>query len=198
MKSLIKFTLVVMLIVVFQLAALTSFAESATEAPLAESTLEPEATPAPEATEPMASEEPAETPAPADEETILPEETAAPEETSAAEETVLPEEIIAPEASLAPTEEELILALLDPDRSVRIVAAWDAEHLGVGDAITLRAVVEGYEKVDYELVWQSSADGSAWVDREGAEDGSLTYTLSESNYAWAWRVVVVIHGPAEN
>ena len=144
------------------------------------------------------SEEPSETPAPTTEETAAPEETILPEETAAPEETIIPEETIAPEASLAPTEEELILALLDPDRSVKIAAAWDAEHLGVGDAITLRAVVKGYEKVDYELVWQSSADGANWVNRDGAADGSLTYTLSEANYAWAWRAVVVIHGPAEN
>lgn len=181
MKSLIKLALVALLVIIFQTAAINVYAETAVDAPEHQAGwfVAPEPTAVPEEA----------TPAPLAEAT---------EESSVNEEpTETPQETIAPDASLAPTDEELIMSLLDPDRSVKIVASWDAERLGVGDVITLLAVAEGYEKLGYDFTWQASADGVNWIDQAASRDASLTYILDESNYAWSWRVVIVIYGPAQ-
>lgn len=193
MKSLLRRVIFVFLLIVLPIAAIDGYAQGTDEA--AGAACENTVAPTPEATEvaiPAETAEPTATPV----ETAAPEATVAPAETVAPDATVIPEETIAPEAGIDPAGAENLMSLLAPDRSARISASWTSEHLGVGDAVSLSAVIKGYESVRYDLIWQSSADGVQWVD-QARGGSSFTYTLSADNYGWMWRVVVVIYAPAQ-
>lgn len=181
MKNLAKFACIMLLVLVFSTRIMNVYAETLDETiiQMTDTTASPESTPLPELTE-----EPAEVPV------------SAAEETSVLDETTAPVETIAPEMTAQPSDKEIIMALLDADRSVSISASWEAERLGIGDEIILRATAKGYEKVDYEFIFQASADGITWNDQATTQDDTFTYTLSETNYTWTWRVVVVIRGIA--
>lgn len=83
---------------------------------------------------------------------------------------------------------------LNAARSVSIYAAYEGDTLSFGDAVTLIAVLNGYESTVYELQWQVSPDDQAWTDVAGETAASYAFTIDESNYTCYWRVAVTITG----
>lgn len=147
--------------------------EPAAEATAAEAA-ETEATEAAEATETEAEETEATEAAEAEETEATP-----------AEATELP----ANARLMAIVEDELNAA-----RSVSIYAAYDGDTLSFGDAVTLIAVLNGYENTAYALQWQVSPDDQAWTDISGETAASYTFVIGEENYTHFWRVAVTITG----
>lgn len=83
---------------------------------------------------------------------------------------------------------------LNAARSVSIYAAYDGDTLSFGDAVTLIAVLNGYENTAYALQWQVSPDDQAWTDISGETAASYTFVIGEENYTHFWRVAVTITG----
>lgn len=83
---------------------------------------------------------------------------------------------------------------LNAERSVSVYAAFDGDTLSFGDAVTLIAVLHGYENTTVAIQWQSSADNASWADIAGANASTYTFTVTESNYRSFWRVAVTING----
>ena len=103
-----------------------------------------------------------------------------------AEEQVIEEvaEEVVEETVEEPVIEESIEA---PVRKVSFTFSWDGDEVNYGDEIKLVAVLSGYEGVDYELVWQYSTDNANW---NTYATGDASYTITEENVSWYWRLVV--------
>ena len=76
-------------------------------------------------------------------------------------------------------------------RTVSFTFAWEGDEVKYGDVITLVPVLEGYDGVAYQLLWQYSPDNADWVDYAV---GDASYVISEENVSWFWRLVVNIEG----
>lgn len=81
------------------------------------------------------------------------------------------------------------------DARTAMIKANIGTQVTVGEVITLIASVNGYEGLDYEVVWQYD-DGSGWqVAQRGGQ--TMSFTLNEENYHWQWRLEIVVQ-TAEN
>ena len=112
-------------------------------------------------------------------------------EEAAVEEIV--EEAVVEEAAEEIVEEEVIEEVVEEqvvetvERKASFTFSYDGDEVEYGDEIKLVAVLSGYENVDYELVWQYSTDNANWHDYA---TGNASYTISEENASWYWRLVV--------
>lgn len=79
------------------------------------------------------------------------------------------------------------------ERSVSIRASCPDE-IYFGDTITLYAVLEGYDNVEYIIQWQTSKDESNWHDMSGANSEQCSITITEDNCTDYFRVAVTIIG----
>ncbi len=105
-----------------------------------------------------------------------------------------------PEASMSLRARRATPVQQSPERKVTVIAAHDTETLQLGSQITLTAILEGYEGLEYTCRWQyapADSNGSIigeWQDGETGEQ--YTYTLTADNLLTAWRVTVTAAEPA--
>ena len=164
-------------------------------------TPEPTPVPTPEPT-PVPTAEPTEAPTAAPTEAPTAAPTAAPTEAPTAAPTEVPtpaptEEIVSEPTvlpSIAPSVEPSIAPSAEPtqapvpfaaDAKIALVTGGD---LFFGDAVTLRAVVEN-ATAEYALRWEVNA-GSGWQALENETEHDYTYTVTEENVTFAYRVVL--------
>ena len=154
---------------------------SPTAAPTAAPTEAPTAAP----TEvPTAAPTEAPTAAPTEAPTAAP--TAAPTEEIVSEPTVIPSIAPSVEPSIAPSVEPTQAPVpFAADAKIALVTGGD---LFFGDAVTLRAVVEN-ATAEYALRWEVNA-GSGWQALENETEHDYTYTVTEENVTFAYRVVL--------
>ena len=79
------------------------------------------------------------------------------------------------------------------ERSVSIRVSC-SDEIYFGDTITLYAVLEGYDNVEYVIQWQTSKDDSNWRDISGANGAQYSITITEDNCTDYFRVAVTIIG----
>ena len=79
-----------------------------------------------------------------------------------------------------------------PEYKVSVFTSVDGEaFVFFGTEITVSCRLEGFEDTAYTLQWQYTPDDGATVfDVEGATSESFTYTLTEENAGYRYRVVV--------
>ena len=63
-----------------------------------------------------------------------------------------------------------------------------------GDSVTLEAVLEGYDKVNYTIQWRYSTDNENWNNCPGETNEKMTFVVSESNYQCYWNILVTVTG----
>ncbi len=85
-------------------------------------------------------------------------------------------------------QENEINSILIQNRSVYVDATVN------GYDVTLKAHLQNYENVEYDLQWQVSKDNSNWQDISGANGMTYSLTVNEENYNNYYRVVVTITG----
>lgn len=131
----------------------------------------------------------------------LPEQSEKPETETAEQDDAIPaaeetEEAFSTSDSASEPAEEFVPVLVQPKKEIRIAMDYDTETLQLGSTITLTAVLEGYEGMDYICTWQKAqADAhgavvSDWQDTQQAE--TICYTLSPENLSTVWRVRVTV------
>ena len=112
--------------------------------------------------------------------------TAAPTEEIVSEPTVIPSVAPSVEPSIAPSVEPTQAPVpFAADAKIALVTGGD---LFFGDAVTLRAVVEN-ATAEYALRWEVNA-GSGWQALENETEHDYTYTVTEENVTFAYRVVL--------
>ncbi len=84
---------------------------------------------------------------------------------------------------------------LPADRKVAVELTWDTDHPTLGSIAHFRAVLSGYDTLNYTLQWQRSADNAVWEDIPDAREETLDVMIHSGNYQDRWRVVVYIHLP---
>ena len=83
-------------------------------------------------------------------------------------------------------------AKIPEDNSVSFTVTWDDEKPGIGSTAHFKAVLIGYEGLNYSFQWQSSEDGITWTDIEEAVNDYMDVVITEDNCLLYWRVVVSI------
>lgn len=102
------------------------------------------------------------------------------------EPTVIPSIAPSVEPSIAPSVEPTQAPVpFAADAKIALVTGGD---LFFGDAVTLRAVVEN-ATAEYALRWEVNA-GSGWRALENETEHDYTYTVTEENVTFAYRVVL--------
>ena len=107
------------------------------------------------------------------------------------------EATVAPEATEVPEDAQLVSVIedaLNADRSVSVYAIFDGESVNLGDRITLKAVLKGYEGTSYSLQWQVSSDNANWANVLGETDAEYSFTVDTDNASNYYRVAVTIDG----
>ena len=123
-------------------------------------------------------------------------ETASVETVPAAEETSTDEAVsdetvadneIADEAASdeVPAEESAPICF---EGSVEIVM--ENDEVWLGDVVVLKAIIDNPNGAAYSLQWQVD-DGAGWKDLSGETSDSLSFTVTEQNAEYAYRVVVI-------
>ena len=83
------------------------------------------------------------------------------------------------------------------ERHYNITVVSDLEGVTSADAgtqITLTAILEGFEGVDYELQWVHSADGINWEEIPGANGSTYVVTLNEETAGTYYNVNYIVYG----
>lgn len=83
---------------------------------------------------------------------------------------------------------------LPENRSVTVVLECEDEKPGFGSVIHFRAVLEGYDELDYTVQWVCSSDDVNWTEIEGATGETMDMVVTEENYGYFWRAVVTVNG----
>ena len=83
---------------------------------------------------------------------------------------------------------------LPENRSVTVVLECEDEKPGFGSVIHFRAVLEGYDELDYTVQWVCSTDDVNWTEIEGATGETMDMVVTEENYGYFWRAVVTVNG----
>ncbi len=77
-----------------------------------------------------------------------------------------------------------------PERDAHISISWDVENPTHGCVAHFKAILIGYEDVEYTLQWQWSEDGQTWNNVEGATETTLDIVYTAQNGAYRWRILV--------
>ncbi len=81
------------------------------------------------------------------------------------------------------------------ERSIDVELTWDTNEPHWGDTAHLRAVLTGYEGLEYSFQWQTSQDLEHWDDVLGETKEELDVVITRNNNNVYWRVVVYVEEP---
>jgi hypothetical protein len=130
-----------------------------------------------------------------------PEVTEKPEVTEETEPTEEPEVTEEPEITEEPVKTAQMLAQMideiDPNRTIDIYIEFNGDALELGDLVTLRGELHGYDNCTYSLQWQESLDDVNFTDVEGETNLTYTFPLTEEKCVTFWRLAVRISDVTE-
>ena len=67
----------------------------------------------------------------------------------------------------------------------------------IGDTAHLKAVLEGYDGLDYTMQWQYGPDKITWYDIPGETDDAMDVVVTEENNEVYWRILVYVEEEEE-
>lgn len=202
MKNLLKAAAILMVIVMVWSFITAVLAEENPEliaavevsAPVASAEAAPAADPAP-----VVEAAPISEAAPAGAETPVAETAPKPEKSAASELPAVDDDMQPPDdaAALAQTDEIIEDVPISEDLAVDlsnayvIISCANGSNVRLGETVTLVAQVFGLGGVAYSMQWQYQCGGE-WHDVGGANGDTYSYTLTENNTAYAWRLALTI------
>ena len=76
------------------------------------------------------------------------------------------------------------------ERKITIELTWDVPEPVIGDTAHFKAVLEGYEGLEYTVQWQYSTDRETWYDipDETSETMDIVITKTRNEYYWRFMV----------
>ena len=153
--------------------------------PVEEQSEEPETEPAEELTEEIVEEKDEEP----EEETIgKPEEELTEEQTNELEEETT--EKVAEEKAANPE--------LPSDRSIQVDVSWDVSDPMIGDTAHFKAILEGYDGLEYTMQWQYSPDDINWHDIPNETNTTMDVVVTPENNVVYWRILVYVEDDQES
>ena len=78
------------------------------------------------------------------------------------------------------------------ERDITVKVTWDVPDPAVGDTAHFKAVLTGYDDLEYTMQWQYSSDRETWYDIPDETTEKMDVAVTEENNVVYWRVLVFI------
>ena len=78
------------------------------------------------------------------------------------------------------------------EREIAVGVTWDVADPTVGDTAHFKAVLTGYDDLEYTMQWQYSSDRETWCDIPEETTENMDVKITEENSTDYWRVLVYI------
>ena len=83
------------------------------------------------------------------------------------------------------------------EKSITVSVSFDNPNPVIGDTAHFKAELEGYEKLNYTVQWQYSADREIWTDLTGETEETMDIVVTNENNLVFWRIVVYVEEDEE-
>ena len=106
-----------------------------------------------------------------------------------------PEEVQEPEEAAEESEtkdEEEPEQIPAVERSINVNLTWDVPDPMIGDTAHFKAILTGYEGLEYSMQWQYSLNRNDWIDITGETTDTLDVVATEENNFFYWRIIVYL------
>lgn len=78
------------------------------------------------------------------------------------------------------------------ERQITVDITWDVPYPMVGDTAHFKAVLKGYEDLQYTMQWQYSPDKETWYDLPGETGETMDVVVTKENNVVYWRILVYV------
>ena len=78
------------------------------------------------------------------------------------------------------------------ERHITVDVSWDVPDPVIGDTAHLKAVLEGYDDLEYTMQWQCGPDKTTWFDIPGETGPVMDVVVTEENNVFYWRILVYV------
>ena len=78
------------------------------------------------------------------------------------------------------------------ERHITVDVSWDVPDPVIGDTAHLKAVLEGYDDLEYTMQWQYGPDKTTWFDIPGETGPVMDVVVTEENNVFYWRILVYV------
>lgn len=89
-------------------------------------------------------------------------------------------------------EEEKTEFDITKERHITVDVSWDVPDPVIGDTAHLKAVLEGYDDLEYTMQWQCGPDKTTWFDIPGETGPVMDVVVTEENNVFYWRILVYV------
>lgn len=89
-------------------------------------------------------------------------------------------------------EEEKSESEITKERHITVDVSWDVPDPVIGDTAHLKAVLEGYDDLEYTMQWQCGPDKTTWFDIPGETGPVMDVVVTEENNVFYWRILVYV------
>ena len=117
-----------------------------------------------------------------------------PEEELMEEQTGEPEE----ETTEKVTDENEANTELPSERSIQVDVSWDVPDPMIGDTAHFKAILDGYDGLEYTMQWQYSPDDINWHDIPNETNATMDVVVTPENNVVYWRILVYVEDDQES
>lgn len=96
------------------------------------------------------------------------------------------------------TEENIPESENKPERHITVDVTWDVPDPVIGDTAHFKAIMEGYEGLQYTVQWQYSPDEETWYDIPNETSTTMDVVVTPENNIVYWRILVYVEGSLED
>lgn len=96
------------------------------------------------------------------------------------------------------TEENIPKSEITSERDIDIDITWDVPDPIIGDTAHFKAVLKGYDELQYTMQWQYSPDRKTWYDIPNETKPQMDIVVTEENNTVYWRILVFVEEDQES
>ena len=115
-----------------------------------------------------------------------------PQEESEEEEEITEETVNEPIEETTEPEENIPESEVRPERHITVDVTWDVPDPVIGDTAHFKAIMEGYEGLQYTVQWQYSPDENTWYDIPNETETTMDVVVTPENNIVYWRILVYL------
>ena len=86
---------------------------------------------------------------------------------------------------------------MTPERDIDVEITWDVTDPVIGDTAHFKAILEGYDELEYSIQWQYSTDKITWNNLPGETAAAMDVVVTEENNLYYWRILVFVEEDQE-
>lgn len=97
-----------------------------------------------------------------------------------------------------PVEEEKSESEITKERHITVDVSWDVPEPVIGDTAHFKAILEGYDGLQYTMQWQYSPDDINWTDIPNETKTTMDVVVTPENNIVYWRILVYVEDSQED